>query len=57
MIMGRSKRALGVTLGLRKWDSHQGVLNMMERCYGHDHGGGVRECGKVRQLSGGLTVL
>ena len=24
---------------------------------GHDHGGGVRECGKVRQLSGGVTVL
>ena len=23
----------------------------------HDHGGGVRECGKVRQLSGGMTVL
>ena len=29
----------------------------MERCDGHDHGGGVRECGKVRQLSGGVTVL
>ena len=28
-----------------------------ERCDGHDHGGGVRECGKVRQLSGGVTVL
>ena len=27
------------------------------RCDGHDHGGGVRECGKVRQLSGGVTVL
>ena len=26
-------------------------------CDGHDHGGGVRECGKVRQLSGGVTVL
>ena len=24
----------------------------MDRCDGHDHGGGVRECGKVRQLSG-----
>ena len=24
----------------------------MERCDGHDHGGGVRECGKVRQFSG-----
>ena len=23
---------------------------LMERCDGHDHGGGVRECGKVRQL-------
>ena len=29
----------------------------LERCDGHDHGGGVRECGKVRQLSGGVTVL
>ena len=29
----------------------------MERCNGHNHGGGVRECGKVRQLSGGMTVL
>ena len=28
---------------------------LMERCDGHDHGGGVRECGKVRQLSGGVT--
>ena len=28
---------------------------LLERC--HDHGGGVRECGKVRQLSGGVTVL
>ena len=25
---------------------------LMERCDGHDHGGDVRECGKVRQLSG-----
>ena len=24
---------------------------------GYDHGGGVRECGKVRQLSGDVTVL
>ena len=24
---------------------------------GHDHGGGVKECGKVKQLSGGVTVL
>ena len=30
---------------------------LMERCDGHDHGGGVRGCGKVRQLSGGVTVL
>ena len=29
---------------------------LMEMCDGHDHGGGVRECGKVRQLSGGVTV-
>ena len=30
---------------------------LMERCDGHDHGGNVRECGKVRQLSEGVTVL
>ena len=30
---------------------------LMEMCDGHDHRGGVRECGKVRQLSGGVTVL
>ena len=30
---------------------------LMERCDGHDHEGGVRECGKVRHLSGGVTVL
>ena len=30
---------------------------MMERCDGHNHGGGVRECGKVKQLSGGVIVL
>ena len=29
----------------------------MERCDGHDHGGGVRECGKVGQLSEGVTNL
>ena len=29
----------------------------MERCDGHDHGGDVRECWKVRQLSEGVTVL
>ena len=30
---------------------------LIERCDCHDHWGGVRECGKVRQLSGGVTVL
>ena len=30
---------------------------LMEKCDGHDHRGGGRECGKVRQLSGGVTVL
>ena len=30
---------------------------LMERCDSHDHGGGVRKCGKVRQLSGGVAVL
>ena len=30
---------------------------LMERCDGHDRGGGVRECWKVRQLSGDETVL
>ena len=30
---------------------------LMERCDGHDHGGDAREWGKVRQLSGGVTVL
>ena len=30
---------------------------LMEKCDGHDHGGGIRECGKVRQLSGGVTFL
>ena len=30
---------------------------LMERCDGHDHWGGVRECGKGRKLSGGVTVL
>ena len=29
----------------------------MERCDGYDHGGVVRECGKVRQLSGGVTFV
>ena len=49
---------------MRKCDSHQGGVKgikqecqSMERCDGHDHGGGVREWGKVRQLSGGVTVL
>ena len=48
----------------RKCDSHQrdvkGIkqeCQLMERCDGHDHRGVVRECGKVRQLSGGVTVL
>ena len=64
MVMGRSKRACSVSLGLRKSDSHQGGVKgikhecqLMERCDGHDHGRGVRECGKVRQLSGGVTVI
>ena len=64
MVMGKGKRAWGVSLGLRKCDSHQGGLKgikhecqLMERCDGHDHGGGVRYCGKVRQLSGGVTVV
>ena len=30
---------------------------LMEMCDCHDHGEGVRECGRVRQLSGGVTVL
>ena len=30
---------------------------LMERCDGHDHWGRGRKCGKVRQLSGGVTVL
>ena len=30
---------------------------LMERCDGHDHRGGVRDTEKVRQLSGGVTVL
>ena len=29
----------------------------MESCDGHDHGGAVREFGKVRQLSGGVKVV
>ena len=29
---------------------------LMERCDDHDYGGGVRECEKVRQMSGGVTV-
>ena len=61
MVMGRSKRA---SLGLGKCDSNQGGVEgighecqLMERCDGHDHEGGVRECGKVRHLSGGLKVV
>ena len=63
MVMERSKRAWGESLGLKKCDSHQGGVKgkhkcqLMERCGCHDHGGGLRECGKVRQLSGGVTVL
>ena len=30
---------------------------LSERCDGQNHEGGFRECGKVRQLSGGVTVL
>ena len=30
---------------------------LMKRFDGHDHEGYVRECGKVRQLSGDVTVL
>ena len=30
---------------------------LMGRCDGHDYGGDVRECGNVRQLPGGVTVL
>ena len=30
---------------------------LMERCDSNEHWGGVRECGKVRQLSRGVTVL
>ena len=30
---------------------------LMERCDGHDHGGGVRECGRLRLLSRGVTFL
>ena len=48
----------------RKCDSHGGGVKdiknecqLMERCDGHDHGGGVRKCGKVIQLLGGVTVL
>ena len=64
MVMGRSKRAWGGASLDRKCDSHQGGVKgikhecqLMERCGGYDHGGGVRECGKVRQLSGGVSVL
>ena len=63
VVMGRSKRTWGVSLGLRKCDSHQGGVKgikhecqLMGRCDGHDHGGGVKECGKVGQLSGRVTV-
>ena len=53
-----------VSLGSRKCDSHQGGVKgikrecqLMERCDGHDHWGGDRECRKVRQLSGGVTFV
>ena len=46
----------GVTV-VRKCDSPKEVCQLVERCDSHDHWGGVRECGKVRQLSGGVTVL
>ena len=41
----------------------KGIKHECHECHGcqrhdgHDHGGGVRECGKVRQLSGGVTVV
>ena len=64
MVMGRSKTALVVLLGLGKCDSHQGGVKcikhecqLMERCDSYDHGGDVRECWKVRQLSGIVTVF
>ena len=46
----------GVTV-VRKCDSPKQVCQLVKRCNGHDHGGDVRECGKVRQLLGGVTVL
>ena len=33
------------------------LCQLRERCDIHDHGGGVREHGKVRQFSGDVTVL
>ena len=51
----------GASLG-RKCDSHQGGVKciknecqLMERCDGH--GGGVWRYGKVRQLTGSVTVI
>ena len=58
MVMGRSKRGCGVSLGLRKCDSHQGCVKgikhacqLIERCDGHDHGGDIRRGGE------GVTVV
>ena len=57
------KAVKGARLPPGRCDKQGGVkgikheCQLMERCDGHDHGGCVRECGKVRQLSGGVTVL
>ena len=45
----------GVTV-VRKCDSPKQVCQLVRRCNGHD-GADVRECGKMRQLLGGVTVL
>ena len=49
---------------LRKCDSHQGGVKgikhkcqLIERCDGHDHGAGVMESRKIRQLSGGVSIF
>ena len=54
----RSKEVWEGVLLDRRCDSHQGgvkgiqnVCQLMERCDCHGHGGGIRVCGKVRQLS------
>ena len=46
----------GVTV-VRKCDSSKQVCQLVRRCDGHDPGGDVSECGKVRQLLRGVTVL